>query len=42
MNEIHPSFHVTVMSSRADAEKRVERRICDVADHTRLWEVRTS
>jgi len=42
MNETHPDFHVTVMSSRANAEERAERRIYDVADHTSLWEVRTS
>lgn len=32
MNEIYPNFHVTVISSRGDAEERLER----------LWEVRTS
>jgi hypothetical protein len=42
MNEVHPPFHVTVMSSRDDAEEIVERRIYDVTDHTSLWEVRTS
>jgi len=42
MNETRPTFHVTVTSSRADAEERVERRIYDVTDHTSLWEVHTS
>jgi len=41
MNKTHPNFHVTVMSSRADAEERDERRIYDVADNTSLWELRT-
>jgi hypothetical protein len=42
MNEIHPTFHVTVMSRRDDAEEIVERRIYIVTDHTSFWEVRTS
>jgi hypothetical protein len=41
MNEIHPNFYVIMMSVRADAEERVERRAYDVTDHTSLWEVHT-